>query len=134
MEPRYPSREEIQCLIYQAKTARNHYEIEDCLDLIDEMRKVMERIVTAKEVTGSISSMHKKRGDEMHTVYGEWQPIETARKNRKGVLGWFPTCQCVFDMVWGDLEDAWVPFGGSHGFDSYCGQPTHWMPLPEPPE
>jgi hypothetical protein len=45
MQPRYPSREDIQCLIYQAKTARNHYEIEDCLDLIDEMATALERII-----------------------------------------------------------------------------------------
>ena len=62
----------------------------------------------------------------------EWQPIETA-----------PYCERVlilFDN--GHIEDATIHEGSDGRGWSYClfdgetmiDKPTHWMPLPDPPE
>lgn len=61
----------------------------------------------------------------------EWQPIETAPKDGTRILMFHPRDDGDVNirMAW------WVVdrFGG-HGwsFPSWSG-PTHWMPLPEPP-
>jgi hypothetical protein len=72
----------------------------------------------------------------------EWQPIETAPKDRlTNVLLWFPydgkypeKCEgFCFIGIWGypgeDDDICWI--------DPYdcdkLGDPTHWMPLPNPP-
>lgn len=63
----------------------------------------------------------------------EWQPIETAPNDGQEVL--------VFDPNWGTAavafrEEAtgfpWAIVGGKD--DSRPLEPTHWMPLPAPPE
>lgn len=63
----------------------------------------------------------------------EWQPIETAPKqDGKHVLLFgdgddFEECVIV---GWWDVDrDRWMPF---HGYAQV--NPTHWMPLPEPPK
>jgi hypothetical protein len=57
----------------------------------------------------------------------EWQPIETAPKDRT-ILLWVP-----YDAwqvcAWDELHKEWVSTGGL----SFDAVPTHWMPLPEPP-
>jgi hypothetical protein len=66
----------------------------------------------------------------------EWQPIDTAPKNQH--------------FLCGHAEKRWIRFGiyfSSHGTWYYSGtsersqfaqtrgdEPTHWMPLPEPPK
>lgn len=72
-----------------------------------------------------------------------WQPIETAPRDGRLIL--------VFDRRTGSPRAgcrrgrgsmvAWYDLGSwqSHELDSpwggsYCPTPTHWMPLPEPPE
>ena len=77
----------------------------------------------------------------------EWQPIETASKDRlTEILLWFPFGTpglskpgCYFIGIWGypneKAEEAgwegpcWVDPNESEPL----GEPTHWMPLPEPP-
>ena len=59
-----------------------------------------------------------------------WQPIETAPKDGREVLvavdksytgGVLVALWCAHDEAWKDWDlDTW--------------EPTHWMPLPEPPE
>ena len=59
-----------------------------------------------------------------------WQPIETAPKTRKHILAikgktikivaWYPVLK-----EWGNPQE-WG--------DDGTWKPTHWMPLPEPPE
>lgn len=59
----------------------------------------------------------------------EWQPIETAPKTTRHILVWLPAIQCTAIASWWD--DKWThAFGGS----MYPNEPTHWMPLPAPPQ
>jgi len=86
----------------------------------------------------------------------QWQPIETAPKDGTQVLGWTPAGH---DIVWYSEIDqdrpdqpgtnpGWWGFYGEtapgrtpdHGFGGNPSwywppqnQPTHWMPLPQPP-
>lgn len=90
------------------------------------------------------------------TKFGEWQPIETAPKDGTLVI----LCRHQYQPVSGkwiwsnqlnttrDLDElhggAWVAFDPEGVFDSdheladYLldteWQPTHWMPIPEPPQ
>lgn len=70
----------------------------------------------------------------MYDFEANWQPIETAPKDGTRVLGWDGESgwySCEFEK----LEGAWVavPFSIS-GWDPHHVSPTHWMPLPEPPD
>ena len=65
----------------------------------------------------------------------EWQPIEIAPKDGEQMLlwdggivvfGWFddaPKQWAFFDLIGGNIER--FPLGQ---------EPTHWIPLPEPPD
>lgn len=60
----------------------------------------------------------------------EWQPIETAPRENYGRLL----------LCGGDLSEAeighWSPLGGWKlmlAFTQPYVNPTHWMPIPEPP-
>ena len=75
----------------------------------------------------------------------EWQSIETAPKDGEPVLIWKPDERMVGEYMmaayWCDVQDGFVPVGGYHkqGYRSTVtetdqGYPTHWMPLPAPPE
>lgn len=57
-------------------------------------------------------------------VGGGWQPIETAPKGDDPVFGF--DGGRVHRMWW--QTDAWVDVAG------FTLNPTHWMPLPAPPE
>jgi len=58
--------------------------------------------------------------------WGDWQPIETAPRMQHVML-WFPRGQHVLALI-GSTPDHYECIG-------YMGndEPTHWMPLPEPP-
>ena len=67
----------------------------------------------------------------------EWQPIETAPREGSPFLGavyWADTGE------WEILRMAWNETAGRFGDATYAPfihdqeQPTHWMPLPEPPK
>lgn len=78
----------------------------------------------------------------------EWQPIETASKNRTLLLGyknslgkWRTTRGCWFtkELLEETLDDCdGMPEGWyetpSEGEECYYIEPTHWMPLPKPPQ
>ena len=54
-----------------------------------------------------------------------WQPIETAPKDGRFILAWSDydcTFIGIFNGTW------WID-----DHDNIC-RPTHWMPLPAPPE
>ena len=70
-----------------------------------------------------------------------WQPIDTAPKDRC-VLLYGVTCPGevmvqfrkpkVFSGYWSRLDESWTT-DGSH-WDGPFVDPTHWMPLPDPPK
>lgn len=71
----------------------------------------------------------------------KWQGIKTAPRDRTRILLYFPrlpqhydqkskiTVGCGVDRGW------WATALGAGGLYEYDGdiQPTHWMPLPDPP-
>src|SRR5687767_272462 len=64
----------------------------------------------------------------------KWQPIETAPKDGKEILiGWFgyfePSMHVAF---WHGRLSCWCQTHQAFTTDKNW-QPTHWMPLPEPP-
>ncbi len=70
-----------------------------------------------------------------------WQPIETAPLDGTSVLVWdgrSVSSARAFPNEWDNRGDecgwSWCP--SENSFDSSphgIGEPTHWMPLPEPP-
>ena len=62
----------------------------------------------------------------------EWRPIETAPRDGTKVLLCEADQPTEIVLGWW-LQNAWRDYGdiGCGGFDDY--NPTHWMPLPEPP-
>jgi hypothetical protein len=76
------------------------------------------------------------RGDSMN----EWQPIETAPKDGTRFLAFFPLekndeyyAQIVI-IRWSYYK-RWesAEYGGELDYE-FDSQPTHWMPLPNPPK
>lgn len=51
-----------------------------------------------------------------------WQPIETAPKDGTVIDLWYPDFGRLADQ-WYDADDGWF----------VAPNPTHWMPIPEPP-
>ena len=60
----------------------------------------------------------------------EWQPIESAPKDGTWILTW------TRDIT--NMEGPWlvVRWNGKEWVDAVAGfyEPTHWQPLPAPPE
>jgi hypothetical protein len=63
----------------------------------------------------------------------EWQPIITAPKDGEPILAWKPDERRSGDWMtavyWSDYPFGWMFVGGIH-----VVHPTHWMPLPDPPQ
>lgn len=66
--------------------------------------------------------------------FGKWQPIETAPMTSRARLIWCPEIQCTFAVTWHDEDKEWVIWPGGRPLAYLAVTPTHWMPLPEPPE
>ena len=64
----------------------------------------------------------------------EWQPIETAPRNGRPIFCWSHDAAFCGMWVgyWNALEGRWRDLWVSDE-DEDNVQPTHWMPLPEPP-
>ena len=64
----------------------------------------------------------------------DWQPIETAPKDGRPILTYMPGERGGFVNVqtYRGGEDKWCNAGESKR--RRMQQPTHWMPLPSPPE
>ena len=74
----------------------------------------------------------------------EWQPIETAPKDRTHILVYFGTMG-IWQVSWTEPAscdwEIWCTDDNKHGPYALRGYndtgpraPTHWMPLPEPPQ
>jgi hypothetical protein len=76
----------------------------------------------------------------------EWQPIETAPRDGTHVLLYIPYTDRPLIVVGyqeklpdhiADMQMEWswkcAEAGAWAEDDSYAGQPTHWMPLPDSP-
>ena len=70
-----------------------------------------------------------------------WLPIETAPKDGTRVLltGWWeddPTSghRWTCDGFWDDLTEEWFEHPDRVPTDGALVPPTHWLPLPPPPE
>ncbi len=61
----------------------------------------------------------------------EWQPIETAPKDRKAVLLYVPENRCVYSAIWVAHRGWWEIFGGD--WRDHLQRASHWMPLPPSP-
>ena len=59
-----------------------------------------------------------------------WQPIETDTNDGECVLVWWPEIDDRFPLI------AWQKHGVWRSYDvvNYTVGPTHWMPLPSPPD
>lgn len=62
-----------------------------------------------------------------------WQPIETAPKDGSCVLLYWPDIDSIATGAW------YAPLGCVEHWCkdcrvTYCIDPTHWMPLPDPPK
>ena len=67
----------------------------------------------------------------------DWQPIETAPKDGTVILAWRDGWVKPTLLLWlahRDLEaPGWCPYE-RQPIRPRGSQPTHWMPLPEPPQ
>jgi hypothetical protein len=69
----------------------------------------------------------------------EWQPIDTAPKDGSNVLvciaGLTGSQGEAFWYQGDEYASGWITWdGANHTRTFYTTPPTHWMPLPEPPE
>lgn len=88
---------------------------EDSADIVDHLKVLFRRALSLSE-----SAPQKDR---------EWQPIETAPKNQRVLIGG-GGCPRVHENELRCFRTAgcgWAGLGTEE-------QPTHWMPLPKPPQ
>lgn len=68
----------------------------------------------------------------------EWQSIDTAPKDGSMIWAFQPNCcpgQSIMFWILGGRKGLWVYADELlSDADPAPAQPTHWMPLPEPPE
>lgn len=70
----------------------------------------------------------------------DWQPIDTAPKDKHILLfgmqrpmpQLYAKIPQVFSGYWDNIDEAWCSDGSTWEGPFY--DPTHWMPLPEPPK
>ena len=84
----------------------------------------------ARCVNAEIEAKRLKAEVERLRKAGEWQPIETAPKDMTRVLGYVE--EYIVVMWWftySNGRSCWETVDGESEVD-----PTHWMPLPKPPQ
>ena len=66
----------------------------------------------------------------------KWQPIETAPKDGTWLILY--TTEGVHPGFWGptyfDYDPDWITYCHRSDCETVPGVPSHWMPLPAPPE
>lgn len=64
-----------------------------------------------------------------------WKPIDSAPKDGSIILAWSEDMDEVLAIVWAESRGgSWRLAGCSSLELGSWGQPTHWMPLPAPPD
>lgn len=63
----------------------------------------------------------------------EWQPIETAPKDGTRILAFFPIINSYKILTIEFIRHRWYICPYDCEFEMTGGDPTHWMPLPNPP-
>lgn len=103
-------------------------EFSSCVDLIRLCDKIDAALATAPPARSSDETASEASAPP-------WMPIETAPKDGTEILlGWFDPMQGHSKDVctWNIISDRWFngqgPLSRHHAY-----QPTHWIPLPEPP-
>jgi hypothetical protein len=80
-----------------------------------------------------MSETNQALGTPVDLVLGAWQPIATAPCDGTRVLtyreGWQEHTTVAWFNSTGCGAACWVPVWGSQ-----CPPPTHWTPLPAPPQ
>ena len=99
---------------------------------------------TASELCEFLGVINTRNGT-MTGNYSPWQPIATAPKDGTPIDLWCVRTHChgnveqvrKCNVSWGDIADQFsgVVFQGWRGITEVYedNEPTHWMPLPEPP-
>ena len=64
----------------------------------------------------------------------EWQPIESAPKDGTPILVWLKEASLCTHIHSARLMEDGKPSIIGHHFAFDVGEPTHWMPLPQPPQ
>lgn len=81
---------------------------------------------------GPFSDVRRNPVDVWNTRAPQWQPISSAPKTTRSILVWCPERQNQYLVYWDDrYEGEWRTVGGGTVLTE---SPTHWMPLPAPPE
>ena len=80
----------------------------------------------------AVSPLYKRvKESEAELAKFQWQGIESAPKDGTSFLGY----EAIDETIYVAFYDA--KFKGFYligdGYNDYKGYPTHWMPLPEPP-
>ena len=97
---------------------------------------LMDWIETATSDEFSHESNHDERMELRQMVIDrEWKPIETAPRDRQILIF---TGMAIYSACWVknmfNYDEAWlVAAYGGDGDQLIVKNPTHWMPLPEPP-
>lgn len=86
------------------------------------------------ETSYSAEAMRAYAAEAVRVAQG-WRPIETAPKDGTQILAWAPDFYPGFYGVaeWAEKQD-WRPETVAGWFWNYATRPTHWMPLPTPPQ
>ncbi|WP_333627828.1 Lar family restriction alleviation protein [Stenotrophomonas cyclobalanopsidis] len=75
---------------------------------------------------------HAEATARWNTRAPQWQPIESAPKTTRSILVWCPERQNQYMVSWDDRYGGeWRTVGGGTVLTE---SPTHWQPLPAPPE
>jgi uncharacterized protein DUF551 len=89
-------------------------------------------------IKSKMHSMEEDIAQNEESVEG-WQPIETAPKDGSNIMLYYPlegldkSWERIVFCYWSERENNWVWSGRACRTFSRGFQPTHWMPLPEPP-
>lgn len=95
--------------------------------------------ILEREVSGKLYDRHPYLDEALTYAIeimkrGQWQPIETAPKDGTYVLVCEKDNSAIYEARF--MWDDWFPAmqSDSDEYDPMKGFPSHWMPLPEPPQ